>query len=143
MAKKLIREISPDQMVEAILARRKALASTLPSRLAEREAETNRAYQLVNDAQAKLSALSNEAANDERQKAKHFVEEQETFRRRAVSRRSKASNAMNNNDASLAYWSSLQPEELESLLTDAERVRNGGPSSWGIRQDAEEEEEEA
>ena len=140
MAKKLIREISPDQMVEAILARRKALASTLPSRLAEREAETNRAYQLVNDAQAKLSALSNEAANDERQKAKHFVEEQETFRRRAVSRRSKASNAMNNNDASLAYWSSLQPEELDSLLTDAERVRSGGPSSWGIRQDAEEEE---
>jgi len=140
MAKKLIREISPDQMVEAILARRQALASTLPSALAEREAETNRAYQLVKDAQEKLSALSNEATNDERQKAKHFVEEQETFRRRAVSRRSKASNAMNNNDASLAYWSSLQPEELDSLLTDAERVRSGGPSSWGIRQDAEEEE---
>jgi len=140
MAKKLIREISPDQMVEAILARRQTLATTLPSTLAEREAETNRAYQLVKDAQEKLSALSNEAANDERQKAKHFVEEQETFRRRAVSRRSKASNAMNNNDASLAYWSSLQPEELDSLLTDAERVRSGGPSSWGIRQDAEEEE---
>ena len=80
MAKKLIREISPDQMVEAILARRQTLATTLPSTLAEREAETNRAYQLVKDAQEKLSALSNEAANDERQKAKHFVEEQETFR---------------------------------------------------------------
>jgi hypothetical protein len=130
--------VTPKQMVEYILRRREATEASLPEELKNRTQENDRAYQLAREAKILLDELeANLGADDgptsehiEQAKAKY--DENETFRRRTMSRLWLVKNAIADQDEALRFWNEIDEGTWGHLLEDAERVRNGGPSSYAL-----------
>ena len=84
-------DVSPEDIIKAILERREKIAHKLPSLIDERTAENNRAYRLAKESHDVLKMLlegteTNQTQDDAITKAQNIYEENEAFRRRSVSR---------------------------------------------------------
>ncbi len=127
--------VTPEALVASILKRRTAAASSLPTTLEQRTEENNRAYQLARDARGALRLLEeHEQTDDEHraalEKARHVYDEHETFRRRTDSRLKKVNHAIKDSEEAIQFWSEMSEGGWGHLLEDAERVANGGASSY-------------
>ncbi len=120
--------VTPEDMVLAILKRREAMATSLPKELAARTEENDRAYALAREAKTHLESLPEDDEN--REKALAAYEENEAFRRRTASRLQVVKNSIADQEKALAFWKSMQKGDFGHLLDDAERVREGGSSSY-------------
>ena len=120
--------VTPEDIVLAILKRREAMATNLPKELAARTEENDRAYALAREAKTHLESLPE--GDENREKALAAYEENEAFRRRTASRLQVVKNSIADQEEALAFWKSMQEGDFGHLLDDAERVREGGPSSY-------------
>ena len=127
--------VTPEALVASILKRRAAAASSLPTTLEQRTEENNRAYQLANDARTSLKQLEAEENPDEGhhsvlEKARNVYDEHETFRRRTDSRLKKVKHAIKDSEEAIQFWSEMGEGGWGHLLEDAERLNEGGESSY-------------
>lgn len=127
--------MTPEALVASILKRRAAAASSLPTTLEQRTEENNRAYQLANDARTSLKQLEAEENPDEGhhlvlEKARNVYDEHETFRRRTDSRLKKVKHAIKDSEEAIQFWSEMGEGGWGHLLEDAERLNEGGESSY-------------
>ena len=123
------------------------MAERLPKELELRQEENDRAYQLAKASRDHLQSLQHEdseanATPDDLLKAQQTYDEHEQFRRRTSSRLQTIKNNIRDCQEALEFWQQLADGEWGHLLEDAERVREGGPTSYAEakRQDAEKEE---
>ena len=122
--------VTPEALAKAILARRKATGSSLPEELEKRTEENDRAYALTSESKAQLKSV--DTGTEEHAKATAAYEENETFRRRTASRLQVVKNAVADQDEAVAFWQDMLENGAGALLEDAERVRNGGRSSFAL-----------
>ena len=135
MQAKDLLKVTPEALVASILKRRAAAASSLPTTLEQRTEENNRAYQLANDARTSLKQLEAEENPDEGhhsvlEKARNVYDEHETFRRRTDSRLKKVKHAIKDSEEAIQFWSEMSEGGWGHLLEDAERLNEGGESSY-------------
>lgn len=119
---------TPEEMVLAVLKRREAMATKLPKELAARTEENDRAYALARESKTHLQSLPE--GDENREKALAAYQENEAFRRRTASRLQVVKNSIADHEEALAFWKSMQDGDVGHLLDDAERVREGGFSSY-------------
>ena len=127
--------VTPEALVASILKRRAAAASSLPTTLEQRTEENNRAYQLANDARTSLKQLEavenpDEGHHSVLEKARNVYDEHETFRRRTDSRLKKVKHAIKDSEEAIQFWSEMGEGGWGHLLEDAERLNEGGESSY-------------
>lgn len=127
--------VTPEALTASILKRRKAAASSLPATLEQRTEENNRAYQLASEARTTLKQLEAEENHDEEdhsalEKARNVYDEHETFRRRTDSRLKKVKHAIQDSEEAIQFWSEMGEGGWGHLLEDAERLNEGGESSY-------------
>ncbi len=127
--------MTPEALVASILKRRAAAASSLPTTLEQRTEENNRAYQLANDARTSLKQLEavenpDEGHHSVLEKARNVYDEHETFRRRTDSRLKKVKHAIKDSEEAIQFWSEMGEGGWGHLLEDAERLNEGGESSY-------------
>ena len=128
--------VTPEDMVLAILKRREKLATTLPKEVEKRKLENDRAYKLIDKQQQTQDEESASPHNDGKINDIHSAtqyEENESFRRRTVSRLWIAKYSIEDNAEALEFWRNMRDGAWGHLLEDAERVKNGGPSSYALR----------
>jgi hypothetical protein len=121
-------DVTPEALVKAIVRRRKALASTLPKELERRTEENDRAYAL---------AKPPKGASEKDEQNPEVEEENETFRRRTVSRLWSVRHAVEDTEEALAFWTQIETGDWGHLLEDARRVEEGGKSSYALRKKSE------
>ena len=127
--------VTPEALTASILKRRTAAASSLPTTLEQRTEENNRAYQLASEARAALQQLEGHENPDEEhrtalEKARNVYHEHETFRRRTDSRLKKVKHAIQDSEEAIQFWSEMGEGGWGHLLEDAERLTEGGESSY-------------
>lgn len=132
--------VTPEALVAAILKRREQSGASLPKELVQRREEYDRAHERAKQDKEALAALEDQPESSEEymerlQKAKHAFEESETFRRRTVSRLQLVEYAINDHGEATAFWKELINGTWGHLLEDAERVKNGGLSSYAINKE--------
>lgn len=126
--------VTPEALVQAILKRREEAAKQLPDELAKRVDENDRAYAVFHEAKQRLEMMKNDGSSaEELEKATLDLEEKETFRRRTVSRLQIVKNAMNDIEEGQEFWSTMEEGNWGHLLEDAERVNQGGVSSYVLK----------
>ena len=130
-------DVSPEDLIKAILERREKIAHKLPSLIDERTAENNRAYRLAKESHDALKLLlegteTNQTEDDAITKARNIYEENEAFRRRTVSRLQTAKNQLQDHEDAVLFWSELIDKGWGHLLEDAARVEGGGVSSYAL-----------
>ena len=126
--------VTPEALVQAILKRREEAAKQLPDELAKRVDENDRAYAVFHEAKQRLEMMENDGSSaKELDKARLDLEEKETFRRRTVSRLQIVKNAMNDIEEGQEFWSTMKEGNWGHLLEDAERVKQGGVSSYVLK----------
>ena len=121
-------DVTPEALVKAIVRRRKALASTLPKELERRTEENDRAYAL---------AKPPKGASEKDEQNPEVEEENETFRRRTVSRLWSVRHVVEDTEEALAFWTQMETGDWGHLLEDARRVEEGGKSSYALRKKSE------
>ena len=129
--------VTPEDLVVAILERRKAAAASLPKILQQRTEENDRAHRLASEARAEVKRLEELEQGDESQqdvlkKARTMHEEHEAFRRRTASRLQTVKNAIADGEEAIQFWSELVKGGWGHLLEDAERLASGGASSYAV-----------
>ena len=87
---------------------------------------------LASESKAQLKSV--DTGTEEHAKVTAAYEENETFRRRTASRLQVVKNAVADQDEAVAFWQDMLENGAGALLEDAERVRNGGRSSFAPRQ---------
>ena len=127
--------MTPEALVASILKRRTAGASSLPTTLEQRTEENNRAYQLASEARGtvkQLEAVENpdDGHHSALEKARNVYDEHETFRRRTDSRLKKVKHAIKDSEEAIQFWSEMGEGGWGHLLEDAERLNEGGESSY-------------
>jgi len=132
--------VTPEALIAAILRRREQSGASLPEELVQRQEEYDRAHERAKQDKEALAALqdqpeSSEAYEDRLQKARHAFEESETFRRRTVSRLQLVEYAIKDHAEATEFWAELIDGAWGHLLEDAERVKNGGLSSYAINKE--------
>jgi hypothetical protein len=120
--------VTPDALVKAIVRRREALAAKLPEELQRRTEENDRAYVLAKEGAEQNGGASSQA---------NTAEENETFRRRTVSRLWSVRHAAEDTNEALNFWKEMEKGEWGHLLEDATRVQQGGKSSYALRKKTE------
>ena len=130
-------DVSPEDIIKAILERREKIAHKLPSLIDERTSENNRAYRLAKESHDALKLLlegteTNQTEDDAITKARNIYEENEAFRRRTVSRLQTAKNQLQDHEDAVLFWSELIDKGWGHLLEDAARVEDGGVSSYAL-----------
>ena len=120
--------VTPEALVKAIVRRRQTLASSLPKELERRSEENDRAYSLAKAVNEKSEA--DEDLSDQ-------LDENETFRRRTVSRLWSVRHALEDTEEALAFWKEMEAGGWGHLLEDAQRVEQGGASSYALRKKTE------
>lgn len=141
MQDKSLLEVSPHDLLAIILAKRKKDASHLPKEEKKRDEELTRAYGLYNESKDALTELltsmpENEIDSLERTQAENVVEENETHRKRVMSRLWRVRSHLKETLAAIEYWSAMDDETLTSLLSDANRVNEGGLSTFAMNKSA-------
>lgn len=116
--------VTPEALVKAIVRRRETLASSLPKELERRSEENDRAYSLA-------KAADEEGKVDEDRSDQ--IDENETFRRRTVSRLWSVRHAVEDTEEALAFWREMEAGGWGHLLEDAQRIEQGGASSYALR----------
>ena len=130
-------DVSPEDIIKAILERREKTARKLPSLIDERTSENNRAYRLAKESHDALKLLLDEAETNQSEnnaiaKAQNIYEENEAFRRRTVSRLQTAKNQLQDHEDAVLFWSELIDKGWGHLLEDAARIDGGGLSSYAL-----------
>ena len=138
MQDKSLLEVSPHDLLGIILAKRKKDASHLPKEEEKRDEELTRAYGLYNESKEALTELlasMPESGIDslERTQAENVVEENETHRKRVMSRLQRIQEHLEQTLVAIEYWSAMDDETLTSLLSDANRVNDGGLSTFAMK----------
>ena len=141
MQDKSLLEVSPHDLLAIILAKRKKDASHLPKEEKKRDEELTRAYGLYNESKDTLTELlasmpESEMDSLERTQAENVVEENETHRKRVMSRLWRVRSHLKETLAAIEYWSAMDDETLTSLLSDANRVNEGGLSTFAMNKSA-------
>ena len=141
MQDKSLLEVSPHDLLGIILAKRKKDASHLPKEEKKRDEELPRAYGLYNESKDALTELltsmpESEIDSLERTQAENVVEENETHRKRVMSRLWRVRSHLKETLAAIEYWSAMDDETLTSLLSDANRVNEGGLSTFAMNKSA-------
>lgn len=152
-------EVTPEFMIRAIIHRRERLAMMIPKQLESRGEELQVAEPLAKDAKERREALqdkiaafddqllevksgseehqslidSRESFIAESQQAENAYLENELFRRRADSRTKRLTFALNDCQRAIEYWENILEKGWDNLLTDAQRVESGGPSSYAVK----------
>ncbi|MGB0612302.1 MAG: hypothetical protein ACPGMW_06730 [Poseidonia sp.] len=134
-------EVSPHDLLGIILAKREKHASRLPNEEKKRDEELTRAYELYNkskNALADLLASTPETELDPlaRTQAENSVEENETHRKRVMSRLWRVRSHLKEALAAIEYWSAMDEATLSTLLEDANRVNGGGMSTFALNKSA-------
>lgn len=134
-------EVSPHDLLDIILARREKHASRLPNEEKKRDEELTRAYELYNESKntlADLLASTPETELDQlaRTQAENSVEENETHRKRVMSRLWRVRSHLKEALAAIEYWSAMDEATLSTLLEDANRVNEGGMSTFALNKTA-------
>ena len=134
-------EVSPHDLLAIILAKRKKDASHLPKEEKKRDEELTRAYGLYNESKDALTELLTSMPESEidslkRTQAENVVEENETHRKRVMSRLWRVRSHLKETLAAIEYWSAMNDETLTSLLSDANRVNEGGLSTFAMNKSA-------
>jgi len=148
--------VEPEFMIRAILHRRERLMQLIPKQLDSRKDELKTAESLARDAkqrrddfnqelkvqQTKITSLKPgtkeyEALQDSIQKMKdeNALKEQsylenEMFRRRCDSRTKRLTIALDECERAIEFWTSILENGWTHLLQDAQRVQEGGFSSF-------------
>lgn len=151
-------EVAPDVLIRAILHRRERLAEMIPKQLNARKDEKEIAETLARDAKQRrdlqkseletfseqLKSLEEGTTEHEKlllqreqfiekaEKSEHEYLENELFRRRSDSRTKRLTMALNDCQRSIEYWQSVLEQGFEHLLVDANRVKDGGASSYAL-----------
>lgn len=141
MQDKSLLEVSPHDLLAIILAKRKKDASHLPKEEKKRDEELTRAYGLYNESKDALTELLTSMPESEidslkRTQAENVVEENETHRKRVMSRLWRVRSHLKETLAAIEYWSAMDDETLTSLLSDANRVNEGGLSTFAMNKSA-------
>ncbi|MGB1354572.1 MAG: hypothetical protein ACPG79_02700 [Poseidonia sp.] len=141
MQDKSLLEVSPHDLLDIILARREKHASRLPNEEKKRDEELTRAYELYNESKntlADLLASTPETELDQlaRTQAENSVEENETHRKRVMSRLWRVRSHLKEALAAIEYWSAMDEATLSTLLEDANRVNEGGMSTFALNKTA-------
>ena len=141
MQDKSLLEVSPHDLLAIILAKRKKDASHLPKEEKKRDEELTRAYGLYNESKDALTELLTSMPESEidslkRTQAENVVEENETHRKRVMSRLWRVRSHLKETLAAIEYWSAMNDETLTSLLSDANRVNEGGLSTFAMNKSA-------
>ena len=141
MQDKSLLEVSPHDLLAIILAKRKKDASHLPKEEKRRDEELTRAYGLYNESKDALTELLTSMPESEidslkRTQAENVVEENETHRKRVMSRLWRVRSHLKETLAAIEYWSAMDDETLTSLLSDANRVNEGGLSTFAMNKSA-------
>ncbi|RJU91464.1 MAG: hypothetical protein DWC01_03980 [Candidatus Poseidoniales archaeon] len=141
MQDKSLLEVSPHDLLAIILAKRKKDASHLPKEEKKRDEELTRAYGLYNESKDALTELLTSMPESEidslkRTQAENVVEENETHRKRVMSRLWRVRSHLKETLAAIEYWSAMDDETLTSLLSDANRVNKGGLSTFAMNKSA-------
>lgn len=141
MQDKSLLEVSPHDLLAIILAKRKKDASHLPKEEKKRDEELTRAYGLYNESKDALTELltsmpESEIDSLERTQAENVVEENETHRKRVMSRLWRVRSHLKETLAAIEYWSAIDDDTLTSLLSDANRVNEGGLSTFAMNKSA-------
>lgn len=131
MAPEDMLSVTPEAMVKAIVQRRERMAKEIPIELEKRREENDRAYVLTNEAKQRHEATDDETAEGTKTGAAY--DENETFRRRTVSRLWTAQHAQSDTEEALQFWKEMAEGNWGHLLEDAQRVEEGGPSSYVLR----------
>ena len=141
MQDKSLLEVSPHDLLAIILAKRKKDASHLPKEEKKRDEELTRAYGLYNESKDALTELLTSMPESEidslkRTQAENVVEENETHRKRVMSRLWRVRSHLKETLAAIEYWSAIDDDTLTSLLSDANRVNEGGLSTFAMNKSA-------
>ena len=131
MAPEDMLSVTPEAMVKAIVQRRERMAKEIPIELEKRREENDRAYVLTNEAKQHHETTDDEPTEGAKTGAAY--EENETFRRRTVSRLWTAQHALSDTEEALQFWKEMAEGNWGHLLEDAQRVEEGGPSSYVLR----------
>ena len=151
-------EVAPDVLIRAILHRRERLAEMIPKQLNARKDEKEIAEGLARDAKqrrdlqkSELETFSEQLKSLEEgtpehqellvqreqfikkaEQSEHEYLENELFRRRSDSRTKRLTMALNDCQRSIEYWQSVLEKGFDHLLVDAQRVKQGGASSYAL-----------
>jgi len=151
-------EVTPEFLIRAILHRRQRLAEMIPKQLNARKEEKEIAEALARDAKKRRDQLKSDLDEFSKQleqldegSAKHdemlvkrekFIQdaekseneylENELFRRRSDSRTKRLTLALNDCEKSIEYWEGVLENGFDELLTNANRVKDGGLSSYAL-----------
>lgn len=141
MQDKSLLEVSPHDLLDIILARREKHASRLPNEEKKRDEELTRAYELYNESKNTLADLLASTPETEldplaRTQAENSVEENETHRKRVMSRLWRVRSHLKEALAAIEYWSAMDEATLSTLLEDANRVNEGGMSTFALNKTA-------
>lgn len=141
MQDKSLLEVSPHELLDIILTKREKDASHLPKEEKKRDEELTRAYKLYNESKTALAQLLDSTSGTEadpikRSQAENVIEENETHRKRVMSRLWRVRSHHKETLAAIEYWSGMDEAKLTTLLEGATRVNEGGLSTFAMNKSA-------
>ncbi len=141
MQDKSLLEVSPQDLLGLILSKRQKDASQLPKDEQKRDEELTRAYELYNTSKETLAELVDTSSGQEvdpleKSQAENIVKENETHRKRVMARLQRVRRQLKETRDAVEYWSAMDDTTLSNLLGDAERVNDGGLSTFAIKKTA-------